>query len=213
VSAGRLVVLLVPAALTLCGCTASVEGTATAAPVSGTPETASELGDLILAEVPSRLPRLPDDDLDPPAGAKTVEDVAAYADDPERERGVLEDYGYRHGWERFWGEGDGPTTIVFVDQFEHRAGAGAYAEDLARNEAEHYRAMLQENPAGLPGNCWSLTVPDPEPDLGLDGPAAFAWCGHGVFSVRVTAIAESVDAAREEMRAVVELQLALLPPG
>ena len=29
-------------------------------------------------------------------------------------------------------------TGVFVDQFEHRAGAGAYAEDLARNDAEHY---------------------------------------------------------------------------
>jgi hypothetical protein len=195
------------------GCASSVEGTATAAPVTATPGSVADLGDLILTEVPSGLPRLPDDDLHPPAGAKSVDDVSTYADDPERERAVLEDYGYRHGWERFWGYADGPATSVFVDQFEHRAGAGAYAADLAGNEAEHYRGMLRENPAGLPGNCRSLTVAEPDPDLGLSGPAAFAWCGHGVFSVGVSAIADSVDAAEEELRAVIAHQLERLPPG
>ena len=206
-------VLLVVAGLGSGGCTRAVDGTATAAPVTATPHSAAELEPLIVAEVPSGLPRLPDAELNPPAGAKTVEDVATYADDPERERDVLEDYGYRHGWERFWGRGDGPVTGVFVDQFAHRAGAGAYAEDLARNDAEHYRGMLRESPADLPGNCWSLTVDDPPPDLGLSGPAAFAWCGHGVFSVAVTAVADSVDAAEAEMREVVARQLDRLPPG
>ena len=212
-SRGGAAVLVVVAQLGCGACTTSVEGTATAAPVTATPEAVGELGDLVLTEVPSGLPRLPDDDLHPPAGAKTVDDVSTYADDPERERSVLEDYGYRHGWERFWGYADGPATSVFVDQFEHRAGAGAYAADLAGNEAEHYRGMLRENPAGLPGNCRSLTVAEPDPDLGLSGPAAFAWCGHGVFSVGVTAIADSVDEAEEELRAVVARQLERLPPG
>ena len=209
----RTVVLLAAAVLTPTGCTTSVDGWPTPAPVTATPEAVDDLGALIVTEVPSGLPRLADGDLDPPAGAKTVDDVATYAEDPARERGVLEDYGYRHGWERFWGSQDGPVTSVFVDQFEHRAGAGAYAEDLARNDAEHYRGMLRENPAGLPGNCRSLTVDDPEPALGLAGPAAFAWCAHGVFSVGVTAVADSIDAAEEEMRAVVAEQLERLPPG
>jgi hypothetical protein len=181
--------------------------------VTATPDAVGELEALVVSDVPSGLPRLADDDLDPPAGAKSVDDVATYADDPAREREVLQDYGYRHGWERFWGSEDGPTTSVFVDQFEHRAGAGAYAADLARNDAEHYRGMLRENPADLPGNCRSLTITDPDPDLDLRGPTAIAWCGHGVFSVGVTAIAESVDAAEEEMRAVVAAQIERLPPG
>ncbi len=216
-SAGRLVVvravLFLPAALALGGCTTSVDGRPTPAPVTATPEAVTDLGALVVAEVPSRLPRLADGDLDPPAGAKSVDDVATYADDPARERGVLEDYGYRHGWERFWGAPDGPLTSVFVDQFEHRAGAGAYAADLARNDAEHYSGMLRETPADLPGSCRSLTLAEPEPSLGLAGPAAFAWCAHGVFSVAVTAVADSVDEAEAEMRAVVESQLEQLPPG
>jgi hypothetical protein len=217
VSAGRAVVRsVVPgvvAALTLTGCGCTVDGVPTPAPVTATPASIDGLGSLIVTEVPSGLPRVPDADLTPPAGAKTVDDVATYADDPARERGVLEDYGYRHGWERFWGFADGPLTSVFVDQFEHRAGAGAYAADLARNDAEHYRAMVRENPSGLPGGCLSLSVDDPEPSLGLAGPTVFAWCAHGVFSVGVTAVAESVDAAEEEMRAVVASQLERLPPG
>jgi hypothetical protein len=54
---------------------------------------------------------------------------------------------------------------------------------------------------------------DEEPETELSGPAAFAWCGHGVFSVSVTAIADSVDAAEEEVREVLADQLDLLPPG
>ena len=207
------VVPLFLAVVALGGCTSSVAGRATAAPVTATPDAVDDLGALIVTSVPSGLPRLADSDLEPPAGAKTVDDVATYADDPDRERGVLEDYGYLHGWERFWGTEGGPVTSVFVDQFEHRAGAGAYAEDLARNDAEYYHGMLREHPAGLPGNCRSLTLDEPESYLGLDGPAAFAWCAHGVFSVGVTAVADSVDAAEEEMRAVVVRQLELLPPG
>jgi hypothetical protein len=218
VSAGRLssrsgaAVLLVVAGLASGGCTQSVEGTATPAPATGVPETAEELEALIVTDVPSGLPRLPDDELDPPAGAKTVEDVAEYAEDPRREREVLEDYGYRFGWERFWGHGEGPVTSVFVDQFEHRAGAGAYAADLASNDADHYGGMLRESPSELPRTCQSLTLDDPDPGLGLDGPAAFAWCAHGVFSVAVTVIADSVDAAEAEMRDVVAGQLDRLPP-
>ena len=211
-NAGRMVVPL--AVLTvLAGCTSSVEGEATAAPVTALPESPEELEALIVVDVPSGLPLLPDDELDPPAGLKTVEDVATYAEDPDREMQVLEDYGYRFGWERFWGRGTGPVTGVFVDQFAHRAGAGAYAEDLARNDVEHYGGMLRETPEGLPRTCRSLTLDDPDPDLGLSGPAAFAWCAHGVFSIAVTVVADSVDAAEEEMRAVVAAQVDRLPPG
>jgi hypothetical protein len=212
VNAGRLVVLVVPVAIALPGCARAVDGIPTAAPVTATPAAPGDLEALLVTDVPSGLPRLPDDELDPPAGAKTVEDVAEYSEDPDREREVLQDYGYRHGWERFWGNGTGPVTGVFVDQFRHRAGAGAYAEDLARNDAEHYRGMLRQDPTGLPGSCRSLTVTDPHPDSGLGGPAAFAWCAHGVFSVAVTAVADSVDAAEEEVRQVVERQLERLPP-
>ncbi len=204
-------VLLLATALGATGCTRVVDGAATAAPVA-TPAGVAELGGLVVTEVPWDLPRLADEALDPPAGPKSVDDVATYADDPDREREVLAGYGYRHGWERFWGAPGGELTGVFVDQFEHRAGAGAYAEDLARNDADHYRGVLAEDPAGLPGGCWSLTVADPDPDVGLGGPAAFAWCGHGVFSVGVTVVAASVDAAEEQVRAVLAAQLDRLPP-
>jgi hypothetical protein len=172
---------------------------------------AEELGKLIVTEVPSGLPRMPDEDLTPPAGRKRVEDIAGYARDPARERAVLADYGYRYGWERFWGTESGPVTGIFVDRFDTRAGAGAYAEDLARNDAEHYGGMLSETPAGLPGGCWVLTVADPDPQQ-LHGPAAFAWCVHGVFSVSASAVTDSVDAAEEEVHAVLTAQLELLPP-
>ena len=213
VGAVRAATLLLPAVLALGGCTTSVDGLPTPAPVTATPDAVGDLEGLVVGGVPSGLPRLPDDDLNPPAGAKSVEDVATYADDPARERDVLADYGYRHGWERFWGHEDGPVTGVFVDQFEQRWGASAYAADLARNDAEHYGAMLRENPADLPGNCRSMTISEPDAGRDLWGPAAFAWCGHGVFSVGVTAIADSVDAAEEEMRAVVAAQIERLPPG
>ena len=97
---------------------------------------------------------------------------------------MLEDYGYRHGWERFWGVPGRPVTSVFVDQFDTRAGAGAYAEDLARNDAELYRGMLAEDPPDLPAaaGCSPWRTPS---RTGLDGPAAFAWCGsRGVQRLR-----------------------------
>jgi hypothetical protein len=196
----------------MAGCARPVDGEATAAPAEPVPESADELGALVVTAVPSGLPRLPDDELEPPAGPKYVHDIAAYSDDPERESDVLEDYGYRYGWERFWGTGTGPMTGVFVDQFGSRAGAGSYAEDLARNDAEHYDGVLHESPPDLPGGCRMLTVATPEPDSGLGGPAALAWCGHGPFSVSVTSVAESLTAAEDEVRAVVEEQLDRLPP-
>jgi hypothetical protein len=188
-----------------------VEGAPTAARGTPPPASADELGALIVTELPSGLPRLADEHLMPPAGAKHVEDVAGYSKDPDRERAVLQDYGYRHGWERFWGHESGPVTGVLVDQFDTRAGAGAYAEDLARNDAELYGGVLREGPAGLPGGCWLLTVEDPDPEQ-LHGPAVFAWCVHGVFSVSATAVTDSVEAAEEEVRAVLAAQLDRLPP-
>jgi hypothetical protein len=201
------------AALSLTGCTHDVDGAPSAAPAEPVPATPEELAEHVVAEVPSGLPRLPDAELDPPAGAKRIEDLARYAPDPGRERAVLEHYGYRYGWERFWGHGSGPQTGVFVDQFRDRAGAAAYAADLAVNDAEEYRGAVRENPPHLPGGCRAMTVDDPDPSTGLTGPAAFAWCGSGVFSIRVTAVAGSTDAATDEVRAVLDAQLELLPPG
>jgi hypothetical protein len=210
--AGRVVLLVaLPALLPLtAACGRPVDGVPAVRSESSS-TSAEELGKLIVTEVPSGLPRMPDEDLTPPAGRKRVEDIAGYARDPARERAVLTDYGYRYGWERFWGTESGPVTGVFVDRFDTRAGAGAYAEDLARNDAEHYGGMLSETPAGLPGGCWVLTVADPDPEQ-LHGPAAFAWCVHGVFSVSASAVTDSVDAAEEEVHAVLEAQLELLPP-
>jgi hypothetical protein len=199
--------------LSLTGCTRAVDGVPTPGPTArplGSPE---ELEELIVTEVPSGLPRLADAELNPPAGAKRVDDIAAYSDDPSRELEVLDDYGYRYGWERFWGTASGPVTGVFVDQFESRAGAGSYAEDLAHNDAERYRGMLRDDAPDLPGGCRLLNVDEEEPDTELNGPAAFAWCGHGVFSVSVSSIADSVDAAEAEVRAVLADQLDRLPPG
>jgi hypothetical protein len=194
------------------GCSRWVDGVPTAAPEDAVPASTDELEALVVTEVPSGLPRLPDGELDPPAGPKVVDDIADYSEDPARERDVLEAYGYRQGWERFWGSGSGPMTGVFVDQFESRAGAGAYAEDLARNDAEHYDGVLHDNPPELPGGCRMLTVDDPPAHESLGGPAALAWCGHGPFSVSVTSVAETMDAAQEEVISVVEEQLDRLPP-
>jgi hypothetical protein len=199
--------------LGLVACVRSVDGVPTAAPAAATPESAADLEALLVTAVPSGLPRLSDDRLRPPAGEKGVEDVARYSADPHRETKVLRNYGYRYGWERFWGSGgSGPVTGVFVDQFERRSGAAAYAADLAHNDAAHFRGAVRVNPPDLPGGCRLLTVEDPDPDTRLAGPAALAWCGHGAFSVSVTAVAESVEAAQEEVRAVLEEQLDRLPP-
>ena len=213
-AAGRLVAgALLCAVPLLTGCTGrTVIGAASAAPGGAVPSSPVELERLIVPDVPSGLPRVPDDVLSPPAGEKWVGDVAAYAADPEHEREVLDGYGFRFGWERFWGAGDGsgPVTSVFVYQFAERAGASAYARDLAGNDAETYRGMLSQEPNGLPGGCRLVTVDEPE---GLPGPAASAWCGHGVFSVAVTAVADSPAHARHEVGTVLRRQLALLPPG
>ena len=214
-SPGRSVAVLLavlPCLPTTAGCARAVDGVPTVAPADAYPDSAEELGDLVVTQVPSGLPRLPDDQLQPPAGAKSVDDIADYSDDPGRERDVLEGYGYRYGWERFWGAGSGPMSGVFVDQFGARAGAGAYAQDLARNDAERYSGVLHENPPELPGGCRMLTVDDAAAQESLGGPAALAWCGHGPFSVSVTSVAGSLAAAEEEVRAVVEAQLDELPP-
>ena len=209
--AAALLVLL-PCLPAAAGCTRALDGVPTAAPADGFPRSAGALGSLVVTDVASGLPRLPDDQLEPPAGAKSVDDIADYSDDPEHERAVLEDYGYRFGWERFFGTGSGPMTGVFVDQFDSRAGAGAYARDLARNDAEHYHGVVHENPQQLPGGCRMLTVDDAAGQEALGGPAALAWCGHGPFSVSVTSVAGSLESAEEEVRAVVRAQLRLLPP-
>lgn len=193
-------------------CARPTDGAASPGRGPSPPASVGELGSLVVPEVPSGLPRLSDADLRPPAGAKRMEDVAGYSDDPTRERSVLEELGYVHGWERFWGEPGGPLTGVFVDQFESRAGAGAYAEDRAHNDAEHYRGLLSEDPAGLPGGCRLLVVAHPDSGT-LHGPAASAWCVHGSFSVSATAVADSVAAAEAEVRAVLTAQLERLPPG
>ena len=199
--------------LALSGCTPGEATTATPAPASPTPDTAEELGDLVLDEVPSGLPRIPDADLQPPAGAKTVDDVASYAEDPVRERTVLREYGYRHGWERFWGSTTGPLTSVFLDQFDDPAGAATYARDLADNDAAVYDGVLRHDPDDLPEGCSLLTVPEAGAETGLAGPAAFAWCGHGAFSVAATVVADREEAATEAVRAVVLAQLEELPPA
>jgi hypothetical protein len=179
-------------------------------PAAATPTSAEALEALVVPEVPSGLPRMPDGALSPPAGEKSLDDVAAYAADQAAERKVLRDYGFRYGWERFWGTGADPVTSVFVEQFGAPAGAAAFSADLARNDADHYRAVLHEHPADFPDGCRLLTVADPQPDVGLAGPAAFAWCADGVFSVAVTSVAGTADAARAEVAALVRTQLARL---
>jgi hypothetical protein len=209
---GVVLLAVLPGLLSLSGCSRAVEGEREAAAVEPVPGAPEELEPLIVDEVPSGLPRLPDAELEPPAGAKRIEDVAGYSDDPAGDREVLDSFGYRHGWERFWGEGQEATTGVFVDQFESRAGAEAYVEDLARNDAEHYDGVLSRNPPDLPDGCWLLTVPDVPEEADLGGPAVFAACAHGLFSVSVSAVTDSVDAAEAEARSVLEEQLELLPP-
>ena len=113
------------------------------------PDDVAGLGDLVLTEVPADLPLVPDDELDPPAGPKTLDDVAGYADDAEREAEVLTDYGYRWGWERFWRDEDALTS-VFVDQFDGTAGATSYAADLTRNDTDHYGGIPRPAP---PTSC------------------------------------------------------------
>lgn len=215
--ASRVAVLLalLPVLTAAAGCGGETEDAAASGSTPSGPSGPEELEPLVVEEVPSGLPRVPDEAIEPPAGAKRVEDVAGYSDDPARERGVLEDYGYRHGWERFWGAGtgEGPQTGVFVDQFEAAGGADSYAEDLARNDAEHYGGLLSEGSPGLPDDCRRLLVDEPDPEDGLWGPAAFAWCTSGSFSVAVSAVAGTLEEATEEVGAVARDQLDRLSAG
>jgi hypothetical protein len=202
------------------GCTSSDApagpegGTATAASSStstaAVPSTADGLASLLVEAVPSGLPRVPDDELDPRAGAKTIDDVARYGDDAAAQRQVLEGYGYQRGWERFWRSGTAVTS-VFLDQFSRPDGASAYAADLARNDAKYYGGVLDSAPGDLPAGCVLMAHDDPAPQHGLAGPAAFSWCASGVFTVAVAAVAGSPADARAELAAVTAQQLDRLP--
>jgi hypothetical protein len=199
-----------------CGCASPQAPAAVpsgpASPSVALPVTAAELEALLVDAVPSGLPLVPDDELDPPAGEKTVDDVARYGDDAQEERKVLVDYGYQRGWERFWRSGTALTS-VFLDQFSDAAGAGSYAEDLAHNDAAYYDGRLDSAPADLPRGCVLMARDQPAPDQGFAGPAAFAWCAAGVFTVSVAAVAATPQAARAELTAVTADQLARLPTG
>ena len=185
-------------------------GCGSSAPSASVPSSAAQLAPLVVRDVPSGLARLPDTALDPPAGAKRLDDVAGYSTDPPHQRDVLRDFGYRFGWERFWGMQSGPMTGVFVDEFTGRTGAAGYAADLAANEQGRYGGMLHVDPPGLPAGCRLLTVAAGSPGR-LHGPASFVWCPHGVFSVSVVAMASSAEDAEREMRTVLAHQLARLP--
>ncbi len=199
----------------MAGCSSDVPGTATpaaTASVGTLPDDVTGLGDLVLTDVPAGLPLVPDDELDPPAGPKTLDDVAGYADDADREAQVLTDYGYRWGWERFWRDGDGLTS-VFLDQFDGAAGATSYAADLTRNDTDYYGGHPDHTPERLPDGCASLSVEDPSEESGLDGPAAFAWCAHGPFTVSVAVVGDTAEAALAEVEDLVDEQLDRLPRG
>ena len=198
------------------GCTsqeapAAAPSTSSAAPAA-VPTDDAELETLLIDAVPSGLPLVPDDELDPPAGAKTIDDVARYGDDAQRQRQVLSDYGYQRGWERFW-RADSALTSVFLDQFRDGVGAGSYAEDLARNDAEYYGGLTDSAPDDLPAGCATMARDEPTPDQGIAGPAAFAWCASGVFTVSVAAVAATPADAWAELVAVTTAQLDRLPPS
>lgn len=200
----------------LTACATPVDGVPTAAggtsAAAGLPSDVDGLGALVLTEVPGSTVPVPDAELDPPAGAKTVEDVAAYSEDPDRDAEVLADYGYRWGWERFWRPAGGLTT-VFVDQFDGVPGAAAYAADLRRNDASYYGGSPDRDPDGLPEGCSQLAVQDPPEETGLDGPSAFVWCAHGPFTVSVAVVAPDLTDASARVQTVVLAQLELLPRG
>ena len=213
-AAAALLGLLAPLC-TGCSSEAAPEPSAVAASPSTTaalPSSAAELEQLLVLQVPSGLPRVPDDELDPPAGEKTIDDVARYGDDAAEQRTVLQHYGYQRGWERFW-RSDAALTSVFVDQFSNADGAGDYAEDLARNDAEYYDGELDRAPADLPEGCVQMTRDDAATGQGIAGPSAFSWCAAGVFTVAVAAVAGSPAEARAELAAVTAAQLDRLPTG
>jgi hypothetical protein len=205
-----LLLLLAPACTGCASSDAAPAAAGTRAPA--VPSGAAQLEDLLVDDVPSGLPRVPDDELDPPAGEKTIDDVAGYGEDADRQAEVLADYGYTRGWERFWRSGD-ELTSVFLDQFADGGGAASYADDLVRNDAEYYGGELDRSPEGLPDGCVLMMREQPSPERGMAGPAAFAWCVDGSFTVSVAAVAASAGEARAEVEAVVAGQLDRLPPG
>ena len=201
----------------LVGCAPSSAETAdpppaAASPSAALPTDAAGLELLLVDQVPSALPRVPDDELDPPAGEKTIDDVARYGGDAQHQEDVLGQYGYQRGWERFWRSGD-QLTSVFLDQFADAGGASSYAVDLAGNDAEYYGGTLDDDPTGLPEDCTLLLRTTPAPELGMAGPAAFTWCPAGPFTVSVASVAADVQAARTEVLAVTRAQLDRLPPS
>lgn len=200
------------AGLLASGCRSAGPEAAPATTAAGgpVPTSAAQLAPLIVTDVPSGLARLPDDALDPPAGAKRLDDVAGYATDAAHQREVLRADGYRFGWERFWGVQPGPMTGVFVDEFTGTDGAAGYAADLAENEQHRYGGVLRLHPPDLPAGCRVLTLAAGSAAR-LRGAASFVWCPHGVFSVSVIAVATSAQAADREMRAVLARQLGRLP--
>jgi hypothetical protein len=204
--------LLLLGAPAVSGCAPSGAAPAVPAPVSTAPaDAAAALEPLLLDQVPSGLPRVPDDELDPPAGEKTIDDVARYGDDAQHEEGVLAQYGYQSGWERFWRSGD-QVTSVFLDRFADAGGAASYAGDLAGNDAEYYGGTLDPRPTDLPAGCLLVLRATPAPEHGMAGPAAFSWCPSGTFTVSVASVAGDADAARAEVLAVTRAQLDRLPP-
>ncbi|WP_138757627.1 hypothetical protein [Modestobacter altitudinis] len=199
------------------GCTsqeapAAGPGESSASASEAVPSDAAGLEALLVDAVPSGLPLVPDDELVPPAGAKTIDDVARYGGDAQQQRQVLSDYGYLRGWERFW-RADAALTSVFLDQFQDGAGAGSYAEDLARNDAEYYGGLTDSAPDDLPSGCVTMARDEPAPDHGFAGPAAFAWCAVGAFTVSVAAVAATPADAWAELVAVTVAQLDRLPAG
>ncbi|MEU2349276.1 hypothetical protein [Modestobacter sp. NPDC049651] len=210
--------LLVPVAgavlllLTGTGCTSGGRAQDAAPSAPARPTSAAGLERLLLTEVPSGLPRVPDHELEPAAGRKTAADLAGYAPDPAHQREVLEDYGYQWGWERFWRSGD-ELTSVFLDQFSRAEGAGNYAADLAGNDEEYYGGELDTSPARLPPGCTLLTVDDPGTSGRLTGPSAMSWCAAGPFTLQVAAVSTSPEAALAELEAVTTAQLDRLPAG
>ena len=143
-----------------------------------------------------------------------MEDVAGYADDPAREREVLEDYGYRYGWERFWGDRDRAGDRRLRRPVRAPAPVpGPTPRTSPATTPSTTAACCGEDPPDLPGGCRLLTVDEPEPDAGLSGPAALRLVRPRRRSASaVTAVADSVDAAEEEVRAVLAEQLDRLPP-
>ena len=153
---------------------------------------AEELAELVLPEVPSGLPRLPDEDLDAAGGRQDRRDVAGVRRRPRRASGrSSRTTATGYGWERFWGDGPGALTGVFVDQFEHPAGAAR----LRRGPRPQRRRALRRGAATrnrptCPAAA-GCSRRRPAPDGRADRPRRVRLVRPGVFSVAVTAVART----------------------